>query len=282
MTTFVSYAREDRDIALRLADDLRAAGIDVWIDQHNIRAGEQWDQAVERALEQSLTMLVILSPDAVQSRSVMDEVSYSLEEGKRVVPVLHRACKIPLRMRRLQYVELTSSYAEGFSRVVNALQNASATSVVTPAPTLVPTAARTPAPIARRQPVLAAAIFALCGAVCGGIVPAILGSHWIEPALTMATLGAITGAVSGGRKESVIAAVVGFFVTTSMVTRTYGFYATGFQVLVDGGGAILAASIARVVVTRRGRAVSTGPRVRLFWPVPSSLISYAARCGRRP
>lgn len=123
MTTFVSYAREDYDVAQRLAADLRAAGLDVWIDQRNIRAGEKWDAAVEKALDQSPAMLMVLSPDAVESQAVMDEVSYALDEGKCVVPVLHRACRIPMRMRRLHYVDLTQSYDDGVERVVEALRN---------------------------------------------------------------------------------------------------------------------------------------------------------------
>lgn len=30
---FLSYARADGQFALRLAEDLRAAGVDVWVDQ---------------------------------------------------------------------------------------------------------------------------------------------------------------------------------------------------------------------------------------------------------
>ena len=48
---FISYARTDGEFALRLAQDLRAADVDVWLDQLDIRAGDPWDQAVEQALE---------------------------------------------------------------------------------------------------------------------------------------------------------------------------------------------------------------------------------------
>ena len=253
MATFVSYAREDRDIALRLTDDLRAAGVDVWIDHRNIRGGDPWDEAVETALRQSPTMLVILSPDAVQSRSVMDEVSYALEEGKRVVPVLHRACKIPLRMRRLQYVELSPEYAEGLARVVSALQGVTAPPVVTPAP-----------PPKGRPAVRAAVIFAFGGAVYGAIasylifkdggfnlqggvsIPAIIG------AIVLAILGAIAGAITGGRKVRVLAAVIGCVVPTLVCVVVGGpyEYVWGGVLFGGGGSAILAASIARVVTRR--------------------------------
>lgn len=84
---FFSYARADEAFALRLAESLRSAGGNLWIDQLDIRAGDQWDRAVERALMEAKTVLVILSPTAVDSKNVMDEVSLALEENKRIVPV---------------------------------------------------------------------------------------------------------------------------------------------------------------------------------------------------
>jgi len=71
---FFSYAREDSDFALKLAKALRAAGADLWIDQLDIPAGRRWDRAVEEALEACSRMLVVLSPEAVDSPNVMDEV----------------------------------------------------------------------------------------------------------------------------------------------------------------------------------------------------------------
>src|SRR5262249_20517659 len=48
-------------------------------------------------------------------------VSLALEEGKTVLPVVHRQCKIPFRLRRLQYVDLTLNYNEGLGRLLETL-----------------------------------------------------------------------------------------------------------------------------------------------------------------
>jgi TIR domain len=92
---FFSYAREDADFALRLAEDLKAAGALVWLDQLDIQPGQRWDQAVEEALTQCVRMLVVLTPAAVSSTNVMDEVSFALEERKTIIPIIHRDCVIP-------------------------------------------------------------------------------------------------------------------------------------------------------------------------------------------
>src|SRR5437867_1233879 len=118
---FLSYAREDAEFVLRLAKDLRAGGADVWIDQLDIEPGQRWDRAIEDALAKCPQLLVILSPAAVESTNVMDEVSLALEEGKTVLPVIHRQCKVPFRLRRLQYVDLTLNYDEGLGRLLETL-----------------------------------------------------------------------------------------------------------------------------------------------------------------
>jgi hypothetical protein len=57
----------------------------------------------------------------VEPTNVMDEVSLALEKGKTVLPVIHRECEIPFRLRRLQHVDLTLKYDEGLARLLEAL-----------------------------------------------------------------------------------------------------------------------------------------------------------------
>jgi hypothetical protein len=119
---FFSYSRHDSEFTLKLAKDLRAAGAPVWLDQLDIAPGRHWDTAVEKAIGTSSSLLIVLSPDSVQSENVMDEVSYALEEGKLVIPVLYRDCKIPLRLRRLQYVDLRTDYQAGLAEIRKLLE----------------------------------------------------------------------------------------------------------------------------------------------------------------
>ncbi len=120
-TAFFSYCREDSEFALKLAEDLKAAGANVWIDQIDIEPGAEWDSAVEEALNASPRMLVILSPVSVNSKNVRDEVSFALNEGKRVIPVLYRDCKVPFRLARLQQIDFRADYARGLKILLRAI-----------------------------------------------------------------------------------------------------------------------------------------------------------------
>jgi len=120
---FISYSSVDRTFALRLANDLRSRGFDLWLDKLDIHAGEAWDEAVEKALAGSSAVLLVLSTDAVRSKPVMDEMSYALDEQKIILPILLTPCQVPLRLRRLHYVDFTTSYEQGFALLLSNLHN---------------------------------------------------------------------------------------------------------------------------------------------------------------
>ena len=119
---FFSYARKDTAFVLRLAKELREVGINLWLDQLDILGGQRWDRAVEDALQSCQGMIVVLSPDALASNNVMDEVSYALEERKIVIPILLHSCIIPFRLRRVQYIDFTADYQMGFAQLLRALR----------------------------------------------------------------------------------------------------------------------------------------------------------------
>lgn len=123
-TIFFSYSRADSKFALKLATSLRDAGINLWIDQLDIHPGLRWDAEVEKSLENSKSLLVILSEASVTSNNVLDEVSYALENNKQVFPVIIDNCKIPFRIKRLQYIDFTVDYDIAFDHLLKALNNA--------------------------------------------------------------------------------------------------------------------------------------------------------------
>jgi hypothetical protein len=118
---FISYSRLDSSFANSLAADLKAHGANVWLDQLDIRPGQQWDRAIEQALRTASEVIVVLSPAAVESNNVMDEIALALDERKTVIPVLYRECRIPFRLARVQYIDFRSDYEAGTTALIKAL-----------------------------------------------------------------------------------------------------------------------------------------------------------------
>lgn len=112
--TFISYSRVNKEFAVRLAKELRAAGFPIWLDQLDIPAGARWDDEIEKALYECGIFMTILTPASIASENAKDEIGYAIDHGKRILPVLLEDCEIPLRLRRFQYVDFTSmNYDQG-------------------------------------------------------------------------------------------------------------------------------------------------------------------------
>ncbi|HET9905095.1 MAG TPA: SUMF1/EgtB/PvdO family nonheme iron enzyme [Anaerolineales bacterium] len=124
MTTFISYSRAHSEFVVHLAKDLKSAGFDVWLDQLDIPKGARWDDAIEAAVERSSTFMIVLTPESIESQNVKDELSYAIDSGKNILPVVIKPCKIPLRLRRFQFVDFTDKpYKESLSDIKRLLSN---------------------------------------------------------------------------------------------------------------------------------------------------------------
>ncbi|WP_420124871.1 toll/interleukin-1 receptor domain-containing protein [Longimicrobium sp.] len=73
-TIFISYKNEDRALATRLAELLRAAGHTIRVDTDAVLVGSSWRDALMRALMESDALVVLLTPAALQSQFVLAEV----------------------------------------------------------------------------------------------------------------------------------------------------------------------------------------------------------------
>lgn len=58
---FLSYASEDAVPAQRLCATLRAAGIEVWFDQSELRGGDAWDQKIRREIRDCALFMPLIS-----------------------------------------------------------------------------------------------------------------------------------------------------------------------------------------------------------------------------
>lgn len=121
---FISYSRHDREFAIRLVRDLEASGLTVFFDQR-IAPGESWAASLSKAIESARYLLVVLSPEAVESEWIRQEVIVALEretQGKaRVVPLMLRECNPPLFLAQKTYADFTKDYHTGLRQLLPVL-----------------------------------------------------------------------------------------------------------------------------------------------------------------
>lgn len=92
---FISYSSADRPFVSKLNTRLNDLGIRTWFDQTRIQAGSAWKQRIEQGLEVCSGLIVILTPNSVQSKWVKFEWETAQAQGKPVFPVLRENCVNP-------------------------------------------------------------------------------------------------------------------------------------------------------------------------------------------
>ena len=85
---FVSYASEDRAIALSIADALVAAGMPVWIDRRVLSGGDIWAAEITSAIRSCKVLAVLCTPASVASRNVRQELQLAWDLDRPILPVI--------------------------------------------------------------------------------------------------------------------------------------------------------------------------------------------------
>ena len=128
---FISYSRKDISFIDRLAADLKTAGIDVWYDVSRIAGGARWRSEIENALRNSQYVIVVLSPDSIVSEWVEREFLFSSNLKRKIIPLMYRACELPLNYVDLNYIDVQGeSYAQNFDELLKVLNVGSKTSTL--------------------------------------------------------------------------------------------------------------------------------------------------------
>ena len=58
---FLSYSSDDADAARRICEALRAAGLEVWFDQSELRGGDAWDASIRKQIKECALFVPIIS-----------------------------------------------------------------------------------------------------------------------------------------------------------------------------------------------------------------------------
>jgi hypothetical protein len=107
---FLSYSSKDKEFTRLLDRKLRAVGIKTFFDEKDIPWGGNIPANIEEALDLSQHLIIVLSPDAVESEWVDLERCVNIFRSpggkeRSILPLLRRDCeKIPAAIRVLRYL----------------------------------------------------------------------------------------------------------------------------------------------------------------------------------
>jgi hypothetical protein len=137
MKVFISYASKDEPLADKIVASLEEAGLDAWYKKREILPGDNWAEKVATGLRDSTAMIVLVTPDALESDAVQSSISYALSEpafSQRLIPVivgdpdevLDLDNKMPWIFKHLRTFKLSKEgeNQEGFKEIAQALKDA--------------------------------------------------------------------------------------------------------------------------------------------------------------
>jgi adenylate cyclase len=154
---FVSYARSDKARVAPLVAAIEAQGWSVWWDP-DIAAGQEFDRQIAAELKTAAAVVVVWTPNSVESRWVRGEARDAADRGL-LVPVRFAGAELPIDVRAIHTTDLdgwgddpTSPLVQELLRALGALINrrgATKSSAASPAPAVV---AASPAPAPSAAP----------------------------------------------------------------------------------------------------------------------------------
>jgi len=117
---FLSYASEDSLAAQRIAEALRAGGIEVWFDQSELRGGDAWDRQIREQIHHCHLFIPVISANSERRDEGYFRREWSLAADRTrdmahkrafIVPVVidgtpERGASVPEKFHELQWTRL--------------------------------------------------------------------------------------------------------------------------------------------------------------------------------
>jgi TIR domain len=128
---FISYAREDLDLAKRMFDELTNAGFKPWFDKECLLPGQRWEVGIEQAIRSSNYFIALLSSNSVAKRGFVQK------EIRRALNVLEQMPEsdiflIPARLdechpshsalEELNWVDMFPDWEKGVEKIIRVIQ----------------------------------------------------------------------------------------------------------------------------------------------------------------
>ena len=160
---FLSYSSQDAGAVRRICAALRAAGLEVWFDQNELRGGDAWDASIRRQIRDCALFLPVISANTeargegyfrLEWRLAVERFHLMADDHAFLMPVViddtsEATARVPDRFRERQWTRLPGG--ETPQAFVGQVRHALATAAVRPpSPAAAHPVTATIAPVARR------------------------------------------------------------------------------------------------------------------------------------
>ena len=93
---FLSYASQDAGAAQKLAEALRAGGIEVFLDQSELRGGDVWDQKIRREIRDCALFIPVISANTTSRHEGYFRLEWDLADQRSHMMARNRVFVVPV------------------------------------------------------------------------------------------------------------------------------------------------------------------------------------------
>ena len=123
---FISYSRRDKVFVQKLYECLTAANRTVWADWDSIPAASDWDAEIKQGIQETNSVLFLLSPEWIKSNECRKEMIHAVAMGKRLFPILYLPVDpndVPPELAKINWVYMrdTDDFDKAFQTLCSAM-----------------------------------------------------------------------------------------------------------------------------------------------------------------
>jgi hypothetical protein len=121
---FISYSRKDLEFAQMLSEKLRQTGIQPWLDVSDIQPGENWQVALQKALQSASVVLYVASQNSRDSTWMEAELQAVRQRDTRITPLIlddQGERDLPEFLRDYQWIDFRQDEEAATQRLIRSL-----------------------------------------------------------------------------------------------------------------------------------------------------------------
>lgn len=124
---FISHRRADMSEATRLAEAIRNAGHEVWLDDWEIVVGDSIVEQINKGLKDAKYVVLCLSLEDVFSAWMKPEWMSTLarqlnDQSTKLLPVRLTGGELPAILADIKYADLVEDWSAGLSSLLRAIR----------------------------------------------------------------------------------------------------------------------------------------------------------------
>ena len=123
---FIIYPHSQKQFVKKLTNDLNQSGINIWLDENELKPGDSIKPKIEKALRESQWVILVPTPEDRGSSWVYKEIDLAYEQEKErsrpfIIPLKMKEGKIPTEFEERMWADFSNDYETGLKSLLKGI-----------------------------------------------------------------------------------------------------------------------------------------------------------------